>query len=127
LLPLFALSLVAVTGAVFIALRPAAEEVESNEAPKVSEHDLEIYIRVYAAMQNDHDLTVERALEPHQIGLDAFRQIERRVQSDQRLTDKARQALLAQAQNRSPFAVAPSPTTGPTDSTPTASARKPKP
>ncbi len=125
-LPFFVLSLIAVTGAVFIALRPAAEEAESSEEPKVSEHDLETYIGVYTAMQKDHDLTIERALEPYQIDIDTFRQIERRVQSDQRLTDKARQALLAQVQNRSPFAVSLTPTAGIADPTPTSTARKPK-
>jgi len=115
-LAVFAVSLAVVAGIVIIALRPAAEEIDSGETPKVSEQELQTYIGVYAAMQSDHDLTIERALEPYQVSLDAFRQIERRVQSDERLTDKARKALLTQAQNRSAFTLVPTATPAPDDS-----------
>ena len=125
-LALLALSLVAIAGIVVIALRPAAQEIDSNEPPKVSDADFQTYVAVYGAMQSDHDLTIEHALEPYQMSVDAFRQIERRVQSDERLTDKARQALLANAQNRSAFALVPTPTPGDSEAA-TTPARKRKP
>ncbi len=118
LFPLLVLSLLAVIAGVFIALRPAAEEVDLSDRPKVSDHDLQTYIGVYSAMQSDHELTIERALEPYQMSLDAFRSIERQVQSDQRLTDKARQALRVQAQSRSAYSVLPTPTGEATEATP---------
>ncbi|HUI26232.1 MAG TPA: hypothetical protein VL403_09135 [Candidatus Kryptonia bacterium] len=126
-LAVLTLSLIGITGIVIVALRPAAEEIDSGEAPKVSEQDFQTYVGVYTAMQNDHDLTIERALEPYKMDVDAFRQIERQVQSDERLTDKARHALLTQAQNRSAFALAPTATAAAGDAaaTPTASKGKP--
>lgn len=127
LLALLALSLMLVAGFAFVALRPAAEEVDSSDAPKVSEQELQTYIGVYSAMQNDHDLTIERALEPYQLSLDGFRQVERKVQADQRLIDKARQALITQAQNRSAFPLGPTetPTPAGTHATPPGGKGKP--
>ncbi|HVN87004.1 MAG TPA: hypothetical protein VMW17_19410 [Candidatus Binatia bacterium] len=115
LLTLLAFTLVLIAG-LFVALRPAAEEIDSSETPKVSDKELQTYIGVYSAMQSDHDLTIEHAIEPYQVSLEAFRGIERRVQADQRLIDKARQALLTQAQSRSAFGSAPTPTFTPAES-----------
>jgi hypothetical protein len=70
-----------------------------------------MYIRVYEAMQDDHDLTIDEAVKPSRITLDDFRQIERRIQSQPRLVDRVREALLENARAHSVFAeTAPTPT-----------------
>ncbi|MFI5366742.1 MAG: hypothetical protein ACHQ4J_14095 [Candidatus Binatia bacterium] len=107
-------------GVLVAVLRPQAEEVEENEAPAVSESDLQIYIKVYTAMQEDHDLVIDNAIKPYQISLDDFRQLERRVQGQSRLVDRVRQALLDSAKAHSVFAQAAAATPTPTpQSTPT--------
>lgn len=109
-------------GVLVAALRPQAEEVEENEAPAVSESDLQIYIKVYTAMQEDHDLVIDNAIKPYQISLDDFRQLERRVQGQSRLVDRVRQALLDSAKAHSVFAQAvaatPTPQSTPTEPKP---------
>jgi hypothetical protein len=81
---------------------------EEAEAAGVAESELTLYIDVYSAMQADHDLTIDAALAARQVTLDHFRNIEQRVQREQRLVDRVRQALLEQAKNRS-FAAIGSP------------------
>jgi hypothetical protein len=102
------------TGVVLLSVfRPQAEEVDDNEAPAVSEADLQLYIKVYSAMQENHDLTIDNALAPYQMPLDDFRQLERRIQNQPRLVERVRQALLDQAKAHSVFAQATgSPTPG---------------
>jgi hypothetical protein len=81
--------------------RPSAEETAA--APhdaKVSESDLELYIEVYSAMQADHGVTIDEALAGHNMSLDDFRDLERRLQADQRMVDRVRLALLNQAKTR---------------------------
>ena len=78
---------------------PAAEE--EAETVGVTESELTLYIDVYSAMQADHDLTIESALAARQVTLERFRNIEQRVQKEQRLVDRVRQALLDQAKSRS--------------------------
>ncbi|MBI1814269.1 MAG: hypothetical protein HYR72_04785 [Deltaproteobacteria bacterium] len=97
---LLVLSLVAVAGLTVIELRPSAEETDEPELSKVSDSELRTFIGVYSAMQLDHDLQIEQAIEPYHLTVDEFRQLERRVQAEQRLVDKVRQALLAQANSR---------------------------
>ncbi|MBI4514954.1 MAG: hypothetical protein HY699_03950 [Deltaproteobacteria bacterium] len=109
-----ALSLLAVIAVLAVALRPAAQETEEPGSSKVADSELQTFIAVYSAMQMDHDLTIERAVEPYHMSVDAFRQLERRVQAEQRLVDKARQALLVQAQGRAVLGEAPTPTPSPT-------------
>lgn len=72
-------------------------------ADDVSDEQLQTYIDVYSAMQLDHSLTVEQALQSHNITLAEFRSIERRVQNKSRLVAKVRAALLEQATQRSAF------------------------
>ena len=69
-------------GVLVFVFHPQAEEVEHTEPPPVSESDLQMYIKVYTAMQDDHDLTIEEAIKPYNISLDDFRQIERRIQAE---------------------------------------------
>lgn len=115
---LFVISAIAVVGATFLVLRPAAEETEAPEPPKVSESELETFIEIYTAMQMDHGLTIEKAIEPHSLTLDGFRALERRVQSEERLVDRVRQALLGRVQGRSLFVEASNATPSILDATP---------
>jgi hypothetical protein len=112
------LTLLGALGVLVVVLRPQAEEVEEGEPPAVSESDLQIYIKVYSAMQEDHDLTIDNAIKPHQISLDDFRQLERRVQAQSHLVERVRQALLDQAKAHSVFAqvvATPTPASTPTE------------
>ena len=89
---------------VTVVFHPQAEEMGESEAPSVSEADVQLYIKVYAAMQQDHDLTIESAIKPQQISLEDFRQLERRIQNQPRLVERVRQALLDQVKASSTFA-----------------------
>lgn len=95
----------AVTGVLATVFHPHAEEVSESEPLAVSEADIELYIQVYGAMQADHDLTIDNALKARQTSLDDFRQIERRIQSQPRLVERVRQALLDQVKANSTFAL----------------------
>jgi hypothetical protein len=83
----------------------ALDEPVDEPAPDaaVSEEELQLYIDVYSAMQLDHSLTVEDAIRAHEVTLEAFRGIERRVQQKSRLVAKVRTALLEQSKQRSAF------------------------
>jgi hypothetical protein len=83
---------------------PRAEEVSESEPPAVSESDMQLYIKVYSAMQEDHDLTIENALKSYHMSVEDFRQLERRVQNQSRLVDRVRQALLDQVKANSTYA-----------------------
>jgi len=87
----------------------AQEEEEPAATPKVTEAELQLYIDVYSAMQADHSLTIEEALLKQGISLEKFRELERRIQGEQRLVEKVRLALLNQARSRSLWAGQPTP------------------
>ena len=81
-----------------------AQEQETEDAAEpagVTESELQLYVDVYAAMQADHDLTIDTVLASKNESLERFRNIEQRVQKEQRLVDRVRQALHDQAKNRS--------------------------
>ena len=104
------LSLLAVAGAfgaMVAVFRPAAEEVSDSSPETVSESDLQMYVKVYEAMQDDHDLTIEEAIKPFHVSLDDFRHVERHIQNQPRLVDRVREALLQNAQAHSMFAQTP--------------------
>jgi hypothetical protein len=101
-------------GVLVFVFHPQAEEVEHTEPPPVSESDLQMYIKVYIAMQDDHDLTIDEAIKPYNMALDDFRQIERHIQTESRLVDRVRQALLEHVQEHSVFAQSLTPAAGPT-------------
>lgn len=86
------------------ALQPEAQEVGREDAGEtaVSDEDLNLYIDVYAAMQNDHNLTIEQALDrvAHGMSLSQFRRLERQIQREERLVERVRSALLEQAKSR---------------------------
>jgi len=87
-------------GAVLFGLRPQAQEAGDGEADEVSSAELELYIEVYTAMQANHDLTLDVVLAQKGTQLAEFRGIERRVQKQERLVRKVREALLEQAKAR---------------------------
>ena len=108
------LVVLATLGVVAVALRPQAQEMDDNEVSTVNESELSLYIKVYTAMQDDHDLTIDTAIQPYQITLDDFRQLERRIQGQPRLVERVRQALLDHAKEHSAFAQSlPTPTPKP--------------
>jgi hypothetical protein len=115
-LRLFALLCVlAMAGVLATVFHPQAEEVGESEPPSVSESDLQLYIDVYGAMQEDHDLTIDNATKSRQISLDDFRNLERRIQNQPRLVDRVREALLERVKANSTFAQS---TTTPTPAAP---------
>lgn len=77
--------------------------VEDTEPALVSDDEVQLFIDVYSAMQLDHSLTVDDAVKPHNVTVDEFRDIERRVQEKPRLVTKVREALVEQAKQRSAF------------------------
>jgi hypothetical protein len=104
---LLLVAVLGICGAMFAVFRPAAEEVGESNTQTVSESDLQMYEKVYEAMQDDHDLTIEEAIKPYHVSLDDFRHIERRIQSQPRLVDRVREALLENARAHSVFAETP--------------------
>jgi hypothetical protein len=104
---LLLLTVLGTFGVMVAVFRPAAEEVEESNTEKVSESDLQMYVKIYKAMQDDHDLTVDEAIKPYHISLDDFRHLERRIQSQPRLVDQVRDALLENARAHSMFAETP--------------------
>ena len=99
----------ALVGTMVFRVGPQAQEIEEGAPPDVSEGELAVYIDVYGAMQADHDLTIEDALARHGNGMSLtdFRDLERRIQRQERLVERVRQALLEHARKRA-GAVGPS-------------------
>lgn len=96
-----------------------AQEQEVEEAAEpagVTETELQLYIDVYATMQADHDLTIDSVLSSRGESLERFRNIEQRVQKEQRLVDRVRQSLHDQAKNRSASAALSKAANGSSDS-----------
>ena len=103
--PLIALAVGAVLcGGLLVRFSPelqwAGEPNPVTEDPGISETELQLYIAVYSAMQDDHDLTIEEALIPHGLDLVEFRSLERRIQKREMYVDRVREALLEHAKNR---------------------------
>jgi hypothetical protein len=94
-------------GALLFGLRPQAQEAHENDADEVTPTELALYIDVYTAMQADHDLTLDAVLTQKAVPLEQFRNIERRVQKQDRLVRKVREALQAQAKTRAEALAAP--------------------
>ncbi len=105
-------------GVLLFALRSRAQDQGENEADQVTPQELQLYTDVYTAMQANHDLTLESILAQKGVSLEQFRNIERRVQKQDRLVRKVREALQAQARSRAdalgaPAQAAAPPPTGP--------------
>ena len=84
-------------GALLFGLHPQAQEHADGDTDQVTPNELDLYISVYTAMQADHDLTLDSVLAQKGVPLDQFRNVERRVQKNDRLVRKVRDALTAQA------------------------------
>jgi hypothetical protein len=94
---------VSAIGSSFVSVsHPKAQDIDEEEVSDVSEADLNLYIAVYSEMQADHDLTIEDALASagHGMDLATFRELERRVQKQERLVERVRQALMDSAKAR---------------------------
>ncbi|HVB82821.1 MAG TPA: hypothetical protein VNE82_23080 [Candidatus Binataceae bacterium] len=79
--------------------------VQNDNGPAnqgVSPDDLGKYVAVYRAMQRNHSITVEQAAAAQGLTLSAFRDLERRVESNDLTRDDARRALAAPAPSATP-------------------------
>ncbi len=63
-----------------------------------SPDEIEKYVAVYRAMQRNHSMTIEQATAAQGLTVTAFRDLERRIESDDLARDDARRALAAPAQ-----------------------------
>ncbi|MGD9764064.1 MAG: hypothetical protein AB7V27_10150 [Candidatus Binatia bacterium] len=86
-------------GPLVFRLAPQAQE-RALEEDEVTPGELQLYIDVYTAMQANHDLVLDDALAQKGVQVAQFRSIERRVQRDDRLVRKVREALIASAKTR---------------------------
>ena len=95
---------VAFVSALLFGVGPQAQdnegEVEEATSSEVSEPEINLFIEIYSAMHVDHSLTIDQALASRDTSLEQFRDIERRIQQEQRLVDRVRQALLDKAKAR---------------------------
>ncbi len=74
-----------------------AQVSATAESERVTEEELELYIKVYRELQSDRSLKIEDVLVGLPMGIGDFRAIERRVQLQRRLVLRVREALLEQA------------------------------
>lgn len=70
-----------------------AQETQAEDESEVAPEQVEKYIAVYKAMQRNHGLKVEQAAASQGLSLDAFRDIERRIERDDMIRERVRQAL----------------------------------
>jgi hypothetical protein len=91
-LPIAARSLSAAS-ALFPISTLTQESANSEDDHEVAPEQVEKYIAVYRAMQHDRSLTVERAAAEQGMTLEAFRQLENRVQRDDTAMEHVRDAL----------------------------------
>ncbi len=69
-----------------------------------SPDEIQKYVAVYRAMQHDHSMTVQQAAAANGLTVGAFRDLERRIESDDLARDDARRALAAPADSATPAA-----------------------
>jgi hypothetical protein len=76
---------------------------EDSSADKgVPPAQIEKYVAVYRAMQRNHNLTIEQAAASQGLTVQAFRDLESRIESDDLARDDARNALAAPANDAAP-------------------------
>ena len=80
----------------------AAAMPPRTRAPHLNE--IEKYVAVYRAMQRNHSMTVEQAAAAQGLTVGAFRDLERRIESDDLSRDDARRALAAPTHSATPTA-----------------------
>jgi hypothetical protein len=81
---------------------PAGIVVAQAEEEGVSHDEIQKYVAVYRAMQHDRRLTVEQAAETQGLTLQAFRDLEQRIERDDAARDEARQELMESARQPTP-------------------------
>jgi hypothetical protein len=101
------LVLMAATGAGYTAAgshvaAPARTVVAQAEEEGVSHDEIQKYVAVYKAMQRNRRLTVEQAAETQGLTLQAFRDLEQRVERNEAARDEARQELMEGARQPTP-------------------------
>lgn len=87
-------------GSAFVSVpHPAAQDFEEEDVSDVSEAELNLYIDVYSAMQADHGMTIDQALVSVANGMEltSFRDLERRIERQERLIERVRQVLVENA------------------------------
>jgi hypothetical protein len=88
------------------------QDDSNTDEPEVSPAEVEQYVAVYKAMQHDRSLTAEQAAGHQGLSLEAFRELESRVERDGAAMQRARDELQASA-----IQVTPAPR-GPSSSSP---------
>jgi hypothetical protein len=66
---------------------------DSTANKGASPDEIQKYVAVYRAMQRNHSMTVEQAAAAQGLTVGAFRDLERRIESDDLARDDARRAL----------------------------------
>ena len=74
-----------------------AQDEDSGDEPEVPPAEINKYIEVYKATQRDHSLTVEQAALQQGLTLEAFRQLENKIEQDDSAREHVRDALQAAA------------------------------
>ena len=86
----------------------AQDDDDSGDATAdkgASPDEIEKYVAVYRAMQRNHSMTIQQATAAQGLTVEAFRDLERRIESDDLARDDARRALAAPAQSATPAAM----------------------
>ncbi len=72
---------------------PAAPDETDDDDTDVPTSQVDKYISVYAAMQKDHNLTIEQAASKQGLTVAQFRTLEGRIERDDTLRERVRKAL----------------------------------
>ena len=80
------------------------DDTGDSTAGKASPDEIQKYVAVYRALQHTHSMTVEQAAKTQGLTVGAFRDLERRIESDDLARDDARRALAAPADGTTPAA-----------------------
>ena len=74
-----------------------AQDEDAGDETEVPPREIAKYIEVYKATQRDHSLTVEQAAAQQGLTLEAFRQLENKIEQDDSAREHVRDALQAAA------------------------------
>jgi hypothetical protein len=81
------------SGATLHAAVLAQDEGDDDGESQIPPEQIEKYVAVYKAMQQNHNLSVDQAAASQGLSVDAFRDIESRIERDDLIRDRVRQAL----------------------------------
>ena len=87
------LSVFADAGATLRVAVLAQREGQDDEESQIPPEQIEKYVAVYKAMQHNHNLSVDQASAAQGLSVDAFRDIESRIERDDLIRDRVRRAL----------------------------------